>query len=222
MSSSSSIAVTSPASTTEELTKKVREILGQLTVWGGEPSPEEYNLATARIMQLFVNTNIDGGVYFIRITAVGKEIVKFFRKGVETDDFVLCKIGRADNYKNRFSQFRFKYERVLLVNGDNCMEKDLKSLLPANMKNYFFGTEVRKAVVDRAFGITGGNNGVTEWRVLSRKKFDALVRNAPRINSLNWRDEFTRSFYQEFDEKELTIKLGERTICTNKVIVRVI
>jgi hypothetical protein len=214
--STSSTAVLVPG----ELAGKVRAIFEKLNTGKKSTSPE-IEQSIADVLALFVDGNTEGGVYLIQITGVSGKPVIFHKNGKTTQDYVLVKIGRADNYKNRFSQFKFQYKRVLTINGANTMEKDLKTLIPANFKSYFFGVGTKKEKVDRAFGIMGGNNGATEWRVMTKKTFDAIVAQADKINSLNWREKLALAQDHKLDEKTLSIALQDTVICTNTVILSV-
>jgi hypothetical protein len=156
---------------------------------------------------IFVSGNKVGGVYMIHITEIADKPVVFVENGKETSDYVLIKIGKADNFAERFRQFSFKYTEVFRVDGDTTMEADLKRMIPANWKSYYFGTGSTKHQVLSRLGIPG-NNGPTEWRIMTKKTFDAIVAKAPKINSLNWRRELFFDKPLKLDEKALTMHMG--------------
>jgi len=160
-----------------------------------------------KICDLFVNKNNLGGVYMIRITEVAGKPIKFFVNGKETPDYVMIKLGKADNYTMRFSQFTFKYTEVLRIDGDTTMEMEMKRLIPCNWKPYFYNDAMKKTSVLKAIGIPG-NNGPTEWRIMKKATYDAIVAKAARINSLNWQKELYYTTPVVFDEKSFEIEVG--------------
>lgn len=115
-----------------------------------------------------------GGVYMIQIKSIKGRPISFTDNCGRGDRMVLIKFGRADNYKNRFSQFGFEYEEIFKINGDNCMEATLKQLFPPNFKNNFFkGAKV--ATLKQYFSMPAScNPGFTEWRIMSREFVDDI------------------------------------------------
>jgi len=182
----------------------------------------EIEAVVNRVCDVFVNKTTVGGVYFICITEIAGKPVQFFgADGKETHDYVLVKLGRADNFRSRFGQFKFKFDEVLRINGDNTMEAELKRMIPANFSRYFFPTGTTRMALLKLIGIPG-NNGPTEWRVLSRKTYDALFSKAPTINSLNWRTELRLTVVEKLPEHSLTIKMGTDVgVRSNSIMVEI-
>jgi hypothetical protein len=208
------------AAVVEDKVAKVRALLKEALPQ--TTTDAEIETVVNRVCDVFVNKTTVGGVYFIRITEIAGKPVQFFgADGKETHDYVLVKLGRADNFRSRFGQFKFKFDEVLRINGDNTMEAELKRMIPANFSRYFFPTGTTRMALLKLIGIPG-NNGPTEWRVLSRKTYDALFSKAPTINSLNWRTELRLTVVEKLPEHSLTIKMGTDVgVRSNSIMVEI-
>jgi hypothetical protein len=181
----------------------------------------EISALVDKICDLFINKNTLGGVYMIRLDEVAGKPIKFFVGGKETNDFVMIKLGKADNYTTRFSQFSFKYTEVLRIDGDTTMEVELKRMLPCNWKPYFYNASMRKDAVLKAIGIPG-NNGPSEWRIVKKSTYDSIVAKAKHINSLNWQKELTFANSVKFDEKAFEIEVGSDKRRHNSIILEIL
>jgi hypothetical protein len=166
-----------------------------------------------RVSEVFVNTNKVGGVYMLRITEIAGQPLVFRENGKETDDYVLIKFGRADDFKKRFGQFKFKFTEVLRIDGDTTMEAELKKMIPANWVRYYYGAANKRGVM-KALGIKG-NNGPTEWRLMTKKTHDAIVAKAATITSLNWKTELALSDAVKLDKDVLALKFGKDELRAN-------
>ena len=195
-------------SASEDKTAQVRAILKEALAG---KTDAELDALVNRVRDVFINKDKVGGVYLIRITKIAGQPVQFFDTaaavGKETPDYVLVKIGRADNIRKRFGQFDFEFDEVLRINGDNTMEAELKRMVPANFSRYFFPAGTTRNALLKLIGLEG-NNAPTEWRVMTRKTYDALVAKAAAINSLNWRTELKLPVVLKAAEKSLSLKLG--------------
>jgi len=182
----------------------------------------ELDALANRVCDVFVDKSTVGGVYFIRITEIAGKPVQFFgADGKETQDYVLTKIGRADNIRKRFVDFKFKFDEVLRINGNNTMEAELKRMIPANFSRYFFPAGTTRNAILKMIGLPG-NNAPTEWRVLSRKTYDAICAKAATINSLNWRTELRLSVVAKLPEHSLSIKMGTDVgVRSNEIMVEI-
>lgn len=176
---------------------------------------------TTKIADIFVSKNSLGGVYLIRIDEVAGRPIKFFVDDKESSDFVMIKVGKADNYAHRFSQFTFKFTEVLRIDGDTTMEAALKSMIPANWKSYYYNDAMRKETVLRQIGIPG-NNGPTEWRIMRKKTFETIAARASQINSLNWQKELNFVDALVLDEKRLELEVGSDRRRANYKILEVL
>ena len=162
----------------------------------------------ASVIDSVITRNTLGGSYLVRITHIAGVPVRFERNGMPTDEYVLSKIGHADNYAARMGQFTFGYEVALRVDGESTMEDALKRMIPANWKRYYFDDAERGQTVLRAIGAPG-NNGPTEWRVMRRTTYEMLRTRAPHINSFNWRAQMTMHHAAErIPERALRIHMG--------------
>lgn len=175
---------------------------------------------TKKVAAIFISANKLGGVYLIQVTKVAGKPIEFLLNGKVTEDFVMVKIGKADDYKVRFGQFKFGYREVLRVDGDTTMEAALKRTIPANWMRYFFEGGSQKETVLKAIGIPG-NNGPTEWRIMRKSTLESIHARRDSINSLNWQKELHLTDPVSVGEKEMTLRIGGDKERTNLIMLQI-
>jgi hypothetical protein len=158
-------------------------------------------------VNLFVDDTTVGGVYFIHITHLGGNPVRFRYDGKEDDDFVLVKFGRTDDFSTRWPQYRgVKFKILWSINGDNGMEAALKKFLPPNFKKSFYTAKV--ATLHGYFGIEG-SPGTSEWRIMGKALVNKLANCA--INNLNYKQKILNLAKERwnFEAGEVKFSVGD-------------
>jgi hypothetical protein len=146
-----------------------------------------------------------GGVYGIHITdlnarksipftVTGRRLIQPKKQG-EVEHFHLIKFGKANDYKERFSQFSFKYDVLFQFDGPTTAEKTLSNIMPCNFYEGFFsddyedGTAAGRNSAKKWLCLTG-SPGLGDWRVISASALDRLKTMSPKINAANYRELF--------------------------------
>lgn len=206
-----------PAPTTDAKRHRLRELLKKNCV-----TDVDLEKLCDDVLVALGEGSSKGGVYLIQIVEVAGKLVKFWRNGKETDEFVLVKFGKADVYADRFRQFKFKFNVTMKVDGNTTMESALKRTIPANWKSYFFDASKKNTTVLKEIGCQG-NNGPSEWRIMRRTTHDDIKQRADAglINSLNWSNQLKVANPLEIKEKEITMQVGAISQLVNSIMFQV-
>lgn len=187
-------------------TKSVRDIIREVAKDG-----TDVDEITNRIVNLFVDNTTVGGIYFLHITHLGGNPVRFFYEEQEDKDFALIKFGRTDKFSARWSQFSGVTFHILwAINADNGMEAALKKLIPANFMKIFYTAKV--PTLKTYFKIPKSSNPApSEWRIMGVELMTKL--SECKINNLNYKEKILDLTQERwhFEEGDLEFSVGNHT-----------